>query len=158
MENNFNQAIIDQLNSVGTISFVPKGNSMWPTLKHKGQSVIVQKKQERLSKLDVALFIDQNGALVLHRVMQATEDGYVTRGDSQTNFEKVPEQNVIGIMVGFYQKNEYVDVNSEKHLLEVQKWLSDETKRRKKIKRFYFRLKVKGKIKRIFSKKGNKNV
>ena len=152
MESNLNQAIIDQLNSVGTISFVPKGNSMWPTLKHKGQSVIVQKKQERLSKFDVVLFVDQNGTLVLHRVMQVTDDGYVTRGDSQVNFEKVPEQNVIGVMIGFYQKNQYVDVNSEKHLLKVKNWLKDENKRIKKIKKFYISLKVKGKIKRIFCK------
>ena len=154
MESNLNQAIINHLNSVGTISFVPKGNSMWPTLKHKGQSVIVQKKQERLSKFDVVLFVDQNGTLVLHRVMQVTDDGYVTRGDSQVNFEKVPEQNVIGVMIGFYQKNQYVDVNSEKHLLKVKNWLKDENKRIKKIKKFYISLKVKGKIKRIFCKKG----
>ena len=158
MENNVNNSIIEQLNSEGIISFVPTGNSMWPTLKHKGQSVVVQKKQQRLSKFDVALYLDKSGALVLHRVLRVVDGGYVTRGDSQVKTESVPENNVIGVMLGFYQKNEYVDVNSEEYILKISKWLNNERKRVRKINRFYFTQKVKGKLKKLFGKKGNKNV
>ena len=37
----------------GVIAFVPSGNSMWPTLKHRKQSVIVKLKTEKLKKLKV---------------------------------------------------------------------------------------------------------
>ncbi len=33
-----------ELDKNGAIAFVPSGNSMWPILKNKGQSVIVVKK------------------------------------------------------------------------------------------------------------------
>ena len=37
---------IEKLNKNQVISFVPRGDSMWPTLKNKGQSVIVSAKKE----------------------------------------------------------------------------------------------------------------
>ena len=75
----------------GAIAFVPSGNSMWPILKNRKQSVIAVKKTEKLRRFDVALYERDNGAFVLHRVMKSTDYGYVICGDSQFSLEKVRE-------------------------------------------------------------------
>ena len=42
----------------GVIAFVPRGNSMWPILKNRGQSVIIRKKtaEEKLAPFAVAFY------------------------------------------------------------------------------------------------------
>ena len=147
-------AIAEQLNINGVISFVPTGNSMWPTLKNKGQAVVVQKKTDRLKKFDVALYV-LDDKLVLHRVIKVESDGYITCGDSQFNLERVPENCVLGVMTGFYQKEKFIDVNSPDYKARVKKWYINPKKRRAKVNRFYFFEKVKSKLKRIFGKKGD---
>ena len=39
-----------ELEKNNVIAFVPGGNSMWPMLKNRGQSVIVQPKTQKLNK------------------------------------------------------------------------------------------------------------
>lgn len=141
----------------GVIAFVPSGDSMWPTLKNKKQSVIVKKKTERLKKGDVGFFVRADGSYILHRVIEVTDNGYVMLGDSQVNPENVEEQNVFGVMSGFYRGKKQIDVNSTEYQTEIKKWYSNEQKRRKKIKRFYFRKAVVRKIKGLFCKKEDKN-
>ena len=57
-----------QLEKNGAIAFVPGGNSMWPTLKNRGQSVVIVKKEQKLKPMDVAFYQRVDGAFVLHRV------------------------------------------------------------------------------------------
>lgn len=145
-------ALAEQLNNNQAISFVPTGNSMWPTLKSKGQAVVVQKKTGRLKEFDVALYYSDD-KLILHRVLRVQEDGYITCGDSQLVCESVPEQSVIGVMTGFYENKKFVDANDVKQVERIKKWYSNPKKRKAKIKMFFFFERVKGKLKRIFSKK-----
>lgn len=147
-----------ELNKYGVIAFVPGGNSMWPLLKNRGQSVIVEKKNGRLKKYDVALYLRKNGIYVLHRVLEQTDFGYIMCGDSQFTLEKVCEDQVIGVMKGFYDKNKYIQCNDEKYIKRVGRWYSHKFVRKVRLKLFFFRQRVKGKLKRIFSKKVNKNV
>ena len=147
-------ALSEQLNTSGAISFVPGGNSMWPTLKNKGQSVIVAKKTAPLNKFDVALFVHEKAGLVLHRVISVVDGGYITCGDSQFTTENVKEDDVLGVMIGFYVKDKYIDVSLQKHKEKIERWYKHKKIRKIKIKRFYFTLAVKAKLKRIFSKKG----
>lgn len=128
----------NQLEKTGVIAFVPGGNSMWPTLKNRKQSVIVRKKEEKLKKWDVALYLRPNGSNVLHRVLEPTEFGYIICGDSQFVREKVNEEQVYGVMTGFYRGKKYIDVNDERYKKEVEKLFSDEKKRKRRVKRFFF--------------------
>lgn len=143
-----------ELNNKGAIAFVPGGNSMWPILKNRGQSVIVVRKTERLKRYDVAFYQRANGSFVLHRVMKATNEGYVMLGDSQFELEKVLEEQVFGVMQGFYRGKKYVEASSDKYLKQVDRWHSRKTYRKFRLKIFYFSQRVKNKLKRIFSKKG----
>ena len=127
----------EELEKKDTIAFVPGGNSMWPTLKDKGQPVIIIKKQNRLKKYDVGFYTRPNGAYVLHRVMEVLEDGYLMIGDSQFNTEKVLEDQVFGIMQGFYQGKKYISCDDKKYLKKVDKWFTRKTIRKWRLKFFY---------------------
>ncbi len=145
-----------QIEKNNVIAFVPGGNSMWPILKNRKQSVIVQKKQEKLKKFDVGFYQRDNGAFVLHRVMQVTDDGYIMCGDSQLVFEKVKEENVFGVLTGFYDGDDYVEVTDEKYIEKVNAFYKHKTLRRIRLKVFHFRQRVKNRLKKIFLKDGKK--
>lgn len=148
----------DEVERRGVIAFVPNGVSMWPTLKHRGQSVVVEKKISRLKKYDVGFYTRENGACVLHRVLEVTDDGYVTCGDSQLVTEKVKEDRMFGVMTGFYVKDEYVSADDAKYMQRVERWYKNKIRRKIKIKAFTFTYRVKNKLKSIFNGKGRKNV
>ncbi len=126
-----------ELEKKGVIAFVPGGNSMWPTLKNKGQSVIIEKKTARLNKYDVGFFIRDNGAYVLHRVIEVLPDGYMMIGDSQFNTEKATEDQVFGVMKGFYVGEKYISCDDEKYIKKVKKWFKRKFIRRLRLKFFY---------------------
>lgn len=140
------------LSEKGVIAFVPVGNSMWPTVKGGKNTVVVKGKTERLKKGDVALYIAQ-GKYVLHRVAELTDNGYVTRGDGMNTVEEVTEEQVIGVMSGFYRGKSYVDVNDAAYLNRVERWFK--RKRLRAFRLFIFRLRqrVNGVAKRIFKGK-----
>jgi len=141
-----------ELEKNNVIAFVPGGNSMWPILKNRGQSVIVERKTQRLKPLDVAFYTRANGAFVLHRVMEVKEDGYVMCGDSQLRHEPVLEENVFGVMTAFYDKDKLVSVTDERYVKRVKKWYGKKIRRKIRLKFFY----LKNRIKRLFSKKDKK--
>ena len=145
-----------ELEKYGAIAFVPKGNSMWPTLTNRGQSVIVEKKSEKLKKYDVALYTRGEDKFVLHRVMEPTEWGYIMCGDSQFDLEKVREDRVFGVMCGFYRGREYVDCTDPEYIRYVQNWFARKFRRKLRIKIFYAGLRIKGIIRRIFKGKAKK--
>ena len=131
------------------IAFVPGGISMWPTLKHKGQSVVIARKKERLKRFDVAFYRRENGAYVLHRVMEVTTDGYMMCGDSQLWHEPIKEEQVFGVMLGFYRGEKYVEVTDAKYIKEVERWYGRKFLRRVRLKLF----RIRQRIKRLFKKK-----
>jgi len=141
-----------QLEKNSVIAFVPGGDSMWPTLKDRSQSVVIKKKTERLKKFDVALFMRDGVKYVLHRVIDVLPDGYVFLGDSQVNPEKVEEENVIGVMIGFNRGKKYIDVENEKYKKEVEKLFGNDKRRKRKVRMFYIRKGIKNRIKKLFGK------
>ena len=82
----------EQLKNNNVIAIVPTGNSMWPTLKNRKQSVIIARKTQRLKPFDVALYLRENGTYVLHRVMKVNDENKktYTKKDLQTMFNNIP--------------------------------------------------------------------
>ncbi len=141
------------LEKSGEITFIPSGNSMWPTLKDRAQSVVVKKKTDRLKEFDVALF-EKDGIIALHRVIKVLDGGYQTCGDSQFKCEIVDEDSVFGVMAGFYKGKDYICADDEKYVKSVKNWYKRRNLRRFKVKYFYFTLRVKNFFKKIKQKKG----
>lgn len=144
-----------ELSKNGILAFVPSGQSMWPTLKNKKQSVVVIPKTIRLNKYDVGLYQKENGNYVLHRVISVTDNGYIMCGDSQFKPEMVNEEQVFAVMQGFYKGKRYIQSSDEKYCKFVKRWYKNLSWRKFRIKTHYFFIRVKNKISRLFSKKDN---
>ena len=80
--------------------------------------------------------------------MEATSDGYVMCGDSQFFLENVKEEQVFGIMIGFYRGKKYVDVNDPKYVKEIENWYGRKLRRKIRLKLF----RIGQKIKRLFKR------
>ncbi|MBQ8197062.1 MAG: S24/S26 family peptidase [Clostridia bacterium] len=146
------QRLIQQISATGCLSFVPGGNSMWPTLKHKKQAVLIEKLERPVKLYDVLLYHRNGTVVVLHRVVGFSGDGYIVCGDNTIERETVAPFQIIGVMVGFYRGERFVPATDERYVKKVEKHFADETKRRNKVKRFARVQALKRKIKRIFTK------
>ena len=150
-DGSFARKLSEELSNRGKISFVPTGNSMWPTLKNGRQSVVIVKKTERLSPYDVALYIRSDGKAVLHRVVSVTERGYIVCGDSLFTEERVEESSVIGVLEGFCRGKKYIDARSEKEKKKSEKWFLKKGKRKFLTGCFFFFGKWGTRIKKLFT-------
>lgn len=144
--------LVNQINKFGAVAFVPKGNSMYPFIKNKVQSVYITKKEDRLSQYDIGLYLRGKDSYVLHRVVEVKEDGYVFCGDSQYFLEEVKEDKVIGVYTACQRRNKIVEF-SEKDRKKAQRWYKFKVWRRIRLFVFFFCVKVKRKLKKIFQKK-----
>lgn len=148
---------ITQLNENGVISIIPSGFSMWPFLKNRGQSVIIQKIVQPLKLFDVVLYLRKDGTFVLHRIVKLLNGDCILQGDSQFYCEKVENKNIVGVMVGFYKGKKYISANDLKYLKKVKKWCKKGKIVKCKIKWFYLKHRIKSKLKRIFCKRKEVN-
>lgn len=133
----------------GVITFVPTGNSMLPFIKNHKYTVIAVKKTERLKPLDVALYT-VGDKYVLHRVLAVKEGYYIICGDNRPEYEKVNEDDVFGVITGYYKGKKYVDCNDPAYIKKIKKWYKNEKTRKRKIKRIYRNISIKHKFKRLF--------
>jgi hypothetical protein len=121
------------------------GFSMLPMLKARRDTVIIVKKEGKLSPLDVALYKRSDGAYILHRVLEVTDTGYIIRGDNCYVDEIVEESTVLGVLREFYQKDKHILCTDEEYLKYVEKRLKTYPRRRRWVM-------LKRKIRRILSK------
>ena len=128
------------------------GVSMLPMLKTRRDTVVIVKKEGRLSPLDVALYKRSDGAYILHRVLEVTDSGYIIRGDNCYADEIVEESTVLGVLREFYQKDKHILCSDEEYLKYVKRRLKTYPCRRKRVMLKRKIRAVLGKIKRAVKK------
>lgn len=127
----------------------PIGTSMLPLLRQQSDTVLIEKPNGRLKKHDVALYKRKSGEYVLHRVMKVRESDYVFCGDNQSVFEHgVKDENVIGVMTGFWRGEKFVPVTNRGYIFYTRVWCFSKITR----KLFLFALRVFNFIKRRIKK------
>lgn len=121
------------------------GVSMLPMLKNRRDTIVVKPKTERLKRLDVALYRRGND-YVLHRVLAPIDGGYLIRGDNCYADERIPEEDVFGVLTEFFRKDKHIYCTDEKYLRYAEKRLKTY-----KTRRFFVRMKgkIKGGLKKI---------
>ena len=87
-----------QLTEGGRANLTVTGSSMHPTFRHRMDSVVLVPGVPR--KKDVILYKRDNGAYVLHRIVQV-KDTYICSGDNQWQPEPVRQEQVIAVVDGF---------------------------------------------------------
>ena len=99
----------------GVLAQLPLGFSMYPMLRQKQDTVVIEKIKEKPKPNDVVLYLRDNGKYVLHRVVKVKDDGYVIRGDNcYFNEYDVKDRHIIGLLVGFYRNDKYVDCKTDR--------------------------------------------
>lgn len=121
------------------------GVSMLPMLKNRRDTIVVKPKTERLKRLDVALYRRGND-YVLHRVLAPIDGGYLIRGDNCYADERIPEEDVFGVLTEFFRKDKHIYCTDKKYLRYAEKRLKTY-----KTRRFFVRMKgkIKGGLKKI---------
>ncbi len=132
------QKIEDVLLTNGQYVGPTAGVSMLPMLKNRRDTIVVNKKTERLKPLDVALY-KRGEQYILHRVLKVTDTGYIIRGDNCYADEIVPEEAVIGVLTEFFRKDKHIVCESDK---KYHRYVKNRLKTYK-FRRFWVRLKAK---------------
>ena len=97
------RTIEEELALNGHSFFQTVGDSMEPLLHNRESTVVIEAKRTPLKRYDVALY---RRAYVLHRVVKVLDDAYLICGDNRTWRETVPDEWVIGVMTGYYEKEQ----------------------------------------------------
>ncbi len=143
--------IKEQIEKDGEVTFTPKGNSMFPMLRNNKDTVTIEKAVFPLKKYQIPLYVRENGAYVLHRVVKVEKDGYVMRGDNQFMDEHgITEAQIIGVVSRFTRKNKTYYCNAKSYILYYKIWINTVSFRKylRVLRRFAG--KVKRKIIRVF--------
>lgn len=124
-----------ELDAHGHGFFQTVGDSMEPILHNRSSTVVIEKIVQPLKVYDVVLFkrfaegnISRPDAYVLHRIVKIRKDDYLICGDNLINKESVPKEQILGIMKGYFDGEDYIDCE---HNLRYLKYL-------KKLKLRYF--------------------
>lgn len=91
---------IEMLEQSTDVSLTVTGNSMFPLLADKRDSVILSKCNKwSLKKGDIPLYKRSNGRYILHRIVKVNKDSYDLCGDNQYIVEKgLPKENIIAVV------------------------------------------------------------
>ncbi len=139
--------IADELGRGNTITFYTKGVSMKPLLK-ENQTHVTISPIRMAQKRDILLYIRQNGALVLHRLMKQDDAFYYMRGDNTYGLEKIRKEQAIGIVTHIYRKGKQFSVTRRGYRFYVRIWNLIYPCR-------YLCYKIKRMIKKVFGKGDN---
>ena len=106
----------EQLEREGQILAPPVGDSMMPILRYRRDLMLLKKLPREPKVNDAVLYKRENGQYVMHRIVKIRKDGYVLRGDNRFNLEYgVKREQIIGIMVGFYRDEKFIDCDTNKY-------------------------------------------
>lgn len=100
------------LNKENLIVSEVTGYSMYPFLIPNKHKVIIAK-TNKINLYDCILYKDTNNKYILHRVIDIKDNYYVVRGDNTLVIEKIPKENVLGILTQYYDLNNCIDVDYE---------------------------------------------
>lgn len=114
--------ITDYLKQDGYVVAIPTGSSMWPMLRAKHDSVVLEPLQGRLQRRQVALVQQADGQYVLHRVVEVHDQDYLLCGDNQwIPAPHAGDAQIRGVVSGFFRGSRYIACNSR--LYRFYSWL-----------------------------------
>ena len=106
--------IEDVLAREGVYVGTTAGVSMWPLLRHRRDTVVVEPCAGRLRVHDVPLY-RRGDAYVLHRIVEVRPDSYVICGDNCVEKER-------GVLAGLYRDDRPVSLDSRAYRAYVRAW------------------------------------
>lgn len=93
-----------QLEKGGKANLTVTGSSMLPMLREHWDSVVLVPADRELIPGDIALYRNNFGNYILHRVIRVGEREYLFCGDNQAHTEAVPKNKVLAIVSEYAKK------------------------------------------------------
>lgn len=116
----------------GKYRFYPRGTSMLPLIRQGVDSVVFTNAGE-IKKYDMILYLRDDGAFVLHRVVAVKDGKYHMCGDNQCFVEKgIRPDQVKAFVSGLYRKDDYISINDPEYLRYVKRRVASIPQRRLK--------------------------
>lgn len=105
-----------------SVRISPRGVSMLPMLRQGKDSVVLSPISGKLSRFDLPLYRRENGAYVLHRIVEAGET-YTCMGDNQFIAEReLKHAQMIAIVTAFYRGGKKHAVTESGYQLYCRIW------------------------------------
>lgn len=114
--------ICEALSRGQTVQIYPKGTSMLPMLRQGIDSVELSPVPETLGKYDLPLYRRENGAYILHRIVDA-QDTYTCMGDNQFTAEPgIRREQMVAVVTAFYRGGKKHSVQEPGYRLYCRLW------------------------------------
>lgn len=114
--------IAEELRAGRVISTETHGISMKPLLVEGKTLVVIEPLRRALSVGELPVFLRSDGKYVIHRVIGMDEKNYYTRGDNCLNFETVPKEQMLGVVVEIYRNGRILRVTDRRYRAYVALW------------------------------------
>ena len=112
-----------QLENGGKAPLQVTGNSMYPMLRSRKDSVLLQTVEGELHKGDLIFYRRENGAYVLHRIVKMPGgQAFICSGDNQFEPEQVKADQVIARVTEFTRKGKLYKAENAAYRLYVWLW------------------------------------
>lgn len=112
-EQGYSSQIESDLHTNGFCLCMTVGDSMEPLLREQQNAVLIERVDGKLKENDVVLFRrPKENKYVLHRIIKVRKDDYLICGDNRLYREPVPHEWVIGVMRGYYEGEQFIEVTS----------------------------------------------
>ncbi len=121
METTEYQRATASLAAYGVFASGTLGRSMRPLFREGKDVVIVEKCVRPTKKLDVVLY-GRGGKCVLHRVIKKQGEINLIRGDNTYQIERIPDSQIIGILMEFDRGKRHYTVNGFGYKLYSRLW------------------------------------
>lgn len=119
---NDKRKIEDILKEDGVFVSTTAGFSMYPMLRNRRDTIIIETYEGRLKKYDVPLY-KIGSRYILHRIIEVRPDSYVIRGDNCEQMEYgITDDQILGVLTGFYRGSKKIDMNSWGYKLYARLW------------------------------------
>ena len=113
---------LEQLDKHGYYLSVPRGISMKPMIPNKNGVVEIHKITEPVKRYDLVMYVRRETQGVIHRVVRVCPDKYIIIGDNCWKYERVPKEDVKGIVKRFYRKGKWYEVTDWRYRIYVHLW------------------------------------
>lgn len=112
-----------QMETAGSAPLTVTGNSMYPMLKHRRDSVVLTPVTKPLKRADLILYRRQNGAYVLHRILRVKGEQLICCGDNQYRTETIDARQVLAVVTAFTRKGKTYQVTDKGYCRYVAFWV-----------------------------------
>lgn len=113
--------IEDILEENGLYIGTTAGVSMYPMLRNRRDTVIITRTDDRLNVYDVPLY-KRGTQYVLHRIVEVRPDSYVIIGDNCITKEYVKDDQILGVLTGFYRGEKQIDMQGKGYRVYTKIW------------------------------------